>query len=476
MALSIQVVISAADRITGPLEDISNRMEGFRRAGAWMTATGAAINGTLFGAAAAAAKFGSEMWDMSSRTGVSTVALSKFKYAAEQTGASLPDVETGLKRMARVALDASRGLKAPTATLEALGVTATLANGKLKSSEKLFVEIGTALRNVKNETERAALAQEVFGRGGMRLLPMFTDSEKSISEYADEAKRLGLVLDDDAAAGADELDDALQRLKATGGMAFLQLGLLVAPTAQKIVDALQGAATAAANFSREHPTLATGAVGVAIALGMVFSVLGPILYLLPNVVAGWRLLAGSQLAVRAAALEARVALWLSGTAAKSSGLAAMQSAERWSLLQARLAAIGKVAGPIIVVYTLLANAVKRFNELGESGAGMWERWQRTLSELVDPLNQVYVLIKNLVGLFGVNTDKWAPSFGTNDIVDRGFGIGGSSEKTRVVNTDVYLDGERIGQNRQVQRNMDARSQRTTLDGVRTARYGYAATD
>ena len=52
---------------------------------------------------------GSALNDMSARTGVGTNALSELGFAAEQTGASLEDVETGVKRMQKAITAATEG-------------------------------------------------------------------------------------------------------------------------------------------------------------------------------------------------------------------------------------------------------------------------------------------------------------------------------------------------------------------------------
>src|SRR4051812_34551393 len=64
-------------------------------------ATAAAAVGSIAVAVREFVSMGSALQDVSNRTGVSAENLSELQYAAEQSGASLEDVEKGLKRMAK---------------------------------------------------------------------------------------------------------------------------------------------------------------------------------------------------------------------------------------------------------------------------------------------------------------------------------------------------------------------------------------
>ena len=69
---------------------------GIMRIGGVMAAAGASIVAPLAGAVLHFASFGSELADMSSRTGEASGSLAELKFAAEQTGAGLEDVEKAI--------------------------------------------------------------------------------------------------------------------------------------------------------------------------------------------------------------------------------------------------------------------------------------------------------------------------------------------------------------------------------------------
>src|SRR5687768_12818003 len=90
------------------------------KVGGFLTGLGAALVGPLSAAVSQFIAAGGALDDMSSRTGISREALGELKFAAEQSGASLADVEKATKKMAKVLVDADRGLKSAKDTLTLL--------------------------------------------------------------------------------------------------------------------------------------------------------------------------------------------------------------------------------------------------------------------------------------------------------------------------------------------------------------------
>jgi len=144
---------------------------------------------------------------MAKRTGLSTEAVSRLSHAAQLSGTSLEGLEVGLKRMSRVILDAKQGLAEARRSFEEIGVKVDDLQGK--SPEDIFIILAEAIRGIEDPTKKAALAQEVFGRAGTMLIPLFNEGASGIRRMGKEAERLGIVLDRDAAARAEKLTDDL---------------------------------------------------------------------------------------------------------------------------------------------------------------------------------------------------------------------------------------------------------------------------
>ena len=103
---------------------------------------GMGIVGSLFGASKVYADVGSRIKDMSDRTGLGAVAVQELAYAAEQSGADMATLETGVRKMQRAIVEAGQGAAGPTDALATLGLTAAELAGK--SPDQQLALIGAA--------------------------------------------------------------------------------------------------------------------------------------------------------------------------------------------------------------------------------------------------------------------------------------------------------------------------------------------
>lgn len=174
------------------------------------------------------AKSGAAIDDMSKRTGASAEALSQLKYAAEQSGSGLEDVEKGMRKLADVTTEAGRGGKTAALSLDRIGLSAAKLEGL--SPEQRLLAVAEGLSKVEDPAERSSLAMDLLGKSGANLLPMMEDGAGGIQKLMTEADKLGLTLTGDQAAAAAGFDDAWAQLTATASGAAKILGAALAPS------------------------------------------------------------------------------------------------------------------------------------------------------------------------------------------------------------------------------------------------------
>ena len=96
---------------------------------------------------------------------------------------------------------------------ETLGVKTKNADGSFRSAEDVMNDTMNALAGVKDETERAGLASELFGsKVAMELAPTLNSGKDGIQELKDRAKELGLVLSDEGVKDSAAYEDAMTDL------------------------------------------------------------------------------------------------------------------------------------------------------------------------------------------------------------------------------------------------------------------------
>lgn len=180
---------------------------------------------------------GDELDKMRQRTGISVEALSELRHAAKQSGASLGDVEKGVRRMQKGLVDANNGLATSQQAFSDLGLSAReLAQ---QSPEQQFDAIAKAIGSVEDPSRRAGLAMNVFGKSGTALLPMI----EQMDQLRQEARDLGFVMSGEAAASAVRVGDQFANLWETLKMGSVAIGQAVAPFLEEALPVIQAFAT-----------------------------------------------------------------------------------------------------------------------------------------------------------------------------------------------------------------------------------------
>lgn len=175
------------------------------------------------------AAFADNIITLSMQTGQSTQQLQEFAYASELIDVSVDTLQGSLTKLTNNMQDTMNGTGNAKASFEALGVSVTNADGSMRSANDVFYETIDALGQVKNETERDAMAMDIFGRSAQDLNPLIIQGSKTLKAYADEAHNVGYVLDDEALSALGAVDDAYQRLQKTQEGVKNQLAVEFAP-------------------------------------------------------------------------------------------------------------------------------------------------------------------------------------------------------------------------------------------------------
>ena len=137
--------------------------------------------------------------------------LDKFRKVAELSDTSLQSLEKAFPALARGIDDAVIKGTGPAAEAFArLGVTLTDANGKVRETDQVMLDLADKFKAMPDGTEKAALASQIFGqRLGSELIPM-------LNSGGDAVRNMGTALTQDfadkAAAFNDRLEDMQEKL------------------------------------------------------------------------------------------------------------------------------------------------------------------------------------------------------------------------------------------------------------------------
>lgn len=185
----------------------------------------------------AAADFADDILTLSAQTGISTDTLQELKYAAEFVDVSLETMTGSMTKMIRTMASAQAGNKEASAAFRQLHLSIT-NNGKLKDSEQMFYEVIDALGKMRNETERDALAMQIFGKSAQELNPLIEVGSERLKELGEEAQKLGIIISPENLKQLGELKDHMDKLNAQTGALKLNIGLALVPVLSRLFDIL----------------------------------------------------------------------------------------------------------------------------------------------------------------------------------------------------------------------------------------------
>lgn len=166
---------------------------------------------------------------LSSVTGMSTDSIQELNYMADLTDVPLDRIRDSLKETTNKMQEAATGTGDAYEAYNKLGVKITDVDGQLRSAEDVFYDTIDALGDMKNQTERDALAMDLMSESAQELNPLIEIGSDGLKQYAQEAHSMGYVLDNEALTALTEVDDAYQRLQKSQEGAKNQLSAEFAP-------------------------------------------------------------------------------------------------------------------------------------------------------------------------------------------------------------------------------------------------------
>ncbi len=140
-----------------------------------------------------------ELGKMSKKIGVSVQSLSVWRHAAQLAGSEFAVLTKGVARFSRVMSDASVGLLTAKRPLDQLGVSFQNADGTLRNVEEALLDVSDSFSKMENGAKKAALAQELFGRAGVELIPFLNEGREGIEKIRIEAEKLGIIFSKETA-------------------------------------------------------------------------------------------------------------------------------------------------------------------------------------------------------------------------------------------------------------------------------------
>lgn len=152
----------------------------------------------------ASTKASDEQGKLADEIGDTVDNIDALQFANQRSGGSADGMANSLRQLSIRAAEAARGAGAGVEAFGLLGISVTEANGKLKPTSDLLLEISDQFGDL-SKSQQIELADKLGVRDSIRLLQQ---GKASITDLVSEARALGVTTKEDAAIAA-EFQDSL---------------------------------------------------------------------------------------------------------------------------------------------------------------------------------------------------------------------------------------------------------------------------
>lgn len=241
------------------------------------------VNGLVHGIEAAAAAFAGgaivhglndiaeqlgTLQVLSVQTKINVTDLQALELASSQAGGSAEEMGNALTLLQRSLAHIEQGTSPQVTAFKKLGVATTDANGNTRSLNDLLPDVFSNFGNLTSDADRAAVATSLFGRSGVRMIPVLEQGKDGLAKMRAELEAVGGGATPEATEAAHEYEAGLHRLD----FAFMSIKGLIAtqvfPTMERMVETATHAVVAFKNWAQHTTLVENGAKMLALTLGL----------------------------------------------------------------------------------------------------------------------------------------------------------------------------------------------------------------
>ncbi|MEM6848409.1 MAG: hypothetical protein AAF580_10095 [Pseudomonadota bacterium] len=178
-------------------------------------------------------------------TGISTDRIQSLRFAADQLGVGADTMTAGLERFnRRLGEFANSGGGPARAALETLGLEVQILSARFPTMDDRLDEVIKRFARVPDASRRAALAAQLFGdEVGPKMSRLLAQGVDGLADLEQQARDLGLVMEQDTISRAVEARDKLDQLFAVietrGVVAFAELAPVIEDVAELMLKLVE---------------------------------------------------------------------------------------------------------------------------------------------------------------------------------------------------------------------------------------------
>lgn len=187
---------------------------------------------------------GSQIGNTARELGMGAEEFQALSFVAQQAGSSQEAFRAGMDHLAKSVSAFASGASGPASdAFRKLQISVFDAQGGILPLDEILPQIATKLEGVSSSTQRLALEQDIFGRGGAQLdQTLQALANQGVDQLTAKMTAAGLVLGGDTIKSAQELDNEFRDLSTVIKNQMIQSVVALGPELTELTKELMGAA------------------------------------------------------------------------------------------------------------------------------------------------------------------------------------------------------------------------------------------
>lgn len=275
--------------------------------------------------------YAEELLKLKDITGLSTNNLQIYKNIARQTGVEFTGLVGSITKftgkLGGIIDEGGNAFEA----IKKLGINVKDSTGHIRNMNDVFPELIKALQNVKNPTERNALAVQIFGKSLKDIAPVIALTNKEFDKLTQEAKNSSTILSEESLEAAHNFQIQLENLKETFAGVWRKIAIefipilrddllpivnILVPAFLKFADAIKGLSNWFRSFSPAMRQLI-------IEFAVVLAIVGPLYIMVSKLIIGTGLLKTAVRLLTGAMVVNPFTMWAVAIAAVTTAIVAL---------------------------------------------------------------------------------------------------------------------------------------------------------
>jgi hypothetical protein len=146
------------------------------------------------------------------KVGLTTDELQEMRFAGEQTGVSVNNLDLSMQRFSRRLGEAAKGKGELVGTLDDYNISAVDAEGNTRRNVDVLGDLADAIKNANSDQERLRIAFKAFDSEGAALVNTLKNGKEGLDAGREAAHRYNQVVSSDSIRSAERYNDAMGKL------------------------------------------------------------------------------------------------------------------------------------------------------------------------------------------------------------------------------------------------------------------------